>query len=557
MKPNRDGKQLQVFLLGLVIIVATFTYTVHIRQAWFGSLAEPSHEWLTASTVKFATNWYREGALNLNFVMYEDIKSIENLEKDRELYPSYPPGTVVPIFLISKIMGSEPSVNLVMAYNLLNHVLISIIIFSVLFFLGKTSGISRHSTTTFSLLAACSYLLLPVPLYWHQNVFFSDQAILLPFIAYIALELSEKRDSSKSLRLIQHTVACWGILTDWLFFFVLLSVYLKRILTQEISIGNSSFLKQSTKFWIAPTVSISLFFYQVLNLDADTTLWNRFDERSGLFLDDGRYNFLSFSKQYWLQTLNPVITTLLLGSVLCVIITYIFRNKLGIRNSEGLKKILIAAFLILMPCVLQTYMFRNHSLQHSFSVLKYYLAFVLITFALLPFAMSFVAAGLERLMKQKTSRFSQIVTVAFALLFSMVVMKLHMNYHIIFQKPGRDHGLARFIGAHTDFNDVVFAKSYQITNMPPQKIAFSKKQVHRIESLDEIRAIIQPTPAKAVVNLLMTKNEIVESNLQSLAALSFKTVSYKDYDLLKISKSAWESELASLSVYGEKSISTE
>lgn len=119
----------------MIISGLIFVYTIRVRSPWFGAYTENEHEWLTGSTVKFARNWYREGPWNIRFAMLENPESPEFPTFDSRVpYVSYPPGTVIPIYLIGLVSRHEPGISMVMEYNLLNQWLISIILALIVFF---------------------------------------------------------------------------------------------------------------------------------------------------------------------------------------------------------------------------------------------------------------------------------------------------------------------------------------------------------------------------------------------------------------------------------------
>ena len=61
----------------------------------------------TASTLSFVNNWLQEGAFQLNFGLYRYPAAVEMLTLgSRGLYASYPPGTIVPIYLLFKALDS-------------------------------------------------------------------------------------------------------------------------------------------------------------------------------------------------------------------------------------------------------------------------------------------------------------------------------------------------------------------------------------------------------------------------------------------------------------------
>ncbi len=85
-------------VLLLIITSIVFTYTVEIRELWFGGLSDGRHQRLTGSTLKFSEYWYQEGPVNLKSAMLENPRSIEfPALSSRDPYTSYPPGVVLPI----------------------------------------------------------------------------------------------------------------------------------------------------------------------------------------------------------------------------------------------------------------------------------------------------------------------------------------------------------------------------------------------------------------------------------------------------------------------------
>lgn len=249
-----------ILLLSINLVV--FEYTVEIREPWFGELSGSvdhenghHHQWLTGSTLIFSINWYREGPLNTKFAMIENPKSIEFPTLDsRRLYTSYFPLSILPIYIISLIVGHEPTPAIIMDYNLLNHFLIAFFLSMIIFFFLRQLKIDLLNSFLFSIIPILMELLLPAPLYWLQNVYFADQAVILPFVICIFLEVL--RDSVnnanhlKIVNILQNVILFLGFLTDWLFVFIALTTYTKSIISKEILISKNItlFLKKSLYF---------------------------------------------------------------------------------------------------------------------------------------------------------------------------------------------------------------------------------------------------------------------------------------------------------------------
>jgi len=118
--------------LSLLFIITTwfFLNTLETRKPWRTVLSDTHHQWLSGSTLKFVNNWFEEGPVSLKFGMIENPNSIEfPTLLSRGPYPSYPPGTIIPVYVLAKIMGRELTPSLLMKYNLINHFLIAFFYF--------------------------------------------------------------------------------------------------------------------------------------------------------------------------------------------------------------------------------------------------------------------------------------------------------------------------------------------------------------------------------------------------------------------------------------------
>ncbi len=157
-----------------------------------------------------------------------------------------------------------------MNYDLLNHFLVAFFLSMIIFFFLRQLKIDLLNSFLFSIIPVFMELLLPAPLYWFQNAFFSDQAVILPFVLYIFLEVVRTDVSSKNhfrlLNMIQNIVLFIGFLTDWFFVFIALTVYIKRIIDGEIVLSKKiyPFIKGSLYYWFVPILTISLLLFRCM-----------------------------------------------------------------------------------------------------------------------------------------------------------------------------------------------------------------------------------------------------------------------------------------------------
>ncbi len=222
-------------LLGF--IVGLFAYTVHARRPWFGKLSFEHHQWLTANTLRFARAWHAEGPWTLGFALLNEPQSVEfPTLLSRNPYVSYPPGFVLTAYAYSLVSEGAPTVSSLMGWNLINHGLIAVVLGTLSLIVLRRLGLDRGTATMLAAVPPTLELLLPGPLYWHQNVYFADQAVLLPYVLFILLEVI--RDAYPSARTSstwwQVLVIAWGIACDWLFVCLVGFAYLKRLSTGDI-----------------------------------------------------------------------------------------------------------------------------------------------------------------------------------------------------------------------------------------------------------------------------------------------------------------------------------
>ncbi len=300
--------------LMLTAVTATlFAISVHARAPWFGQTNLNMAGAMTAGTCTVASHWHREGAWNLRFVLYWEPDAIETpTPATRTPYVSFPPGAVLPIHLLGKITGTGPTPHLVMAYNLANHLLVSLILGLTMLLLARAMGFTPAMGLLPAFSTATMYLFLPSPYFEHQMGYFSDQAVMLPFALTLLLEVLRRTTSPhthKALAAAQAFVLFWGTLTDWLFLFIALCLYLVRLRSpgseftlQRVHPPGSEFTLQrvpslppvwssaaccrfarrSTLFWLPPALAVALFLLQIMHLHAFSDLFQRFAYRTGM-----------------------------------------------------------------------------------------------------------------------------------------------------------------------------------------------------------------------------------------------------------------------------------
>lgn len=538
-------KYLICILLLFLVTLTVFQYTLEIREPWMGDKLSYSwignktgnnHQILTATTLKFTKNWYREDPVTLKFAMLENPKSIEfPTLASRGPYTSYLPGTIIPIYLTSKLQGNEPTPSLIMNYNLINHFLIAFILSLIIFFFLRQLNVDYINSFLFSILPIFLELLLPAPLYWHQNVFFSDQAVILPFVLFIFLEVIRSRATCKKLKVInifQYFIMFYGILTDWFFVFVILAVYIKRIFEGEVFKGSAlTFLKNSIIYWAIPIITVFLYILQLFSLGTLNQTIDKILLRTGTSADGIDYTNIFFDRmlEFMYQGYGEIITIALFISIFIILLYTIAFFIFKIKNEE-VKKIILLITIILVPCLIQLLIFKNHSIMHEFSVLKFSIPLAIIPFVLIPVLLFFIfmnptknARHLFLMFKGYCLKLNYGLFILFLIAATLTfgcALSEHDNYHEFFSTGNNNYEeLGNSIQKNTQYNDIVFSPDLEIVGYSENgcsqiELAYSMKEVYKISSLDDINKKIKGINGnyRVVVLFLYSKLENMPAN---------------------------------------------
>lgn len=500
---NKADNRSPLWHLAAVVLLAVFTvtvfiYTVHIRRPWFDTLSETGHQWQTASTVLFAKNWYREGIFKLRFAQLQAPLSVENPSIDsREVYMSYPPGAVLPVFILAKIAGREPSFPEVMKYDLANHLLIALFISFIAYLFLIQLKIHPLNAFLFALMPPAVVLLMPGPVYYFQKVFYTDEAALLPYALVVFIELlrdsCKGRRMDKLLNIILGLILFYGFITDWLFVFLAMTLFIKRVLSGEIPVnkGLSTFIKNSSAIWAPALIAFSLFMAQVAYFNFWQGVFDKFLFRSGL-AGSGMEQGPSFSYKFW----NVFITDsfgragmgLLLGSIglfVVLIVSGIIDRVRGRNYTREKFKVLWLTGMLILPCLLQVYALRQHSYIHDFAALKFIMPLSLIPFVIAPYLL---IMGCREKIPQGIKGIFIILLLNLAVLVpaGLYIAGEHPHYRKLYPVPSPAYkNLARYF-KNIKYNDIIFSPDFQVPLNPPHAIAYTMKRVYPYYSKENI-----------------------------------------------------------------------
>ncbi|MDP1827117.1 MAG: hypothetical protein Q8L48_27835 [Archangium sp.] len=486
-----------------------FAYTVALRRPDAGVLSYGHHEWLTAHTLKFARIWWHEGAFNLDFLMMETPRDIEHPTlASRQIYPSYPPGAVLAAYAAAKTLGVEPSVALVMAFNRALHLFIALCLsLAVWLWLPRQHWALRLLGGT---MPGVCYLLLPGPMFWQQNVYFTDTAVMGPWallLLAISMERVVRRPWSEALIAFAFV---WGFATDWFFVsiaLVLISVRVAVLLAGGRNLGGDvSWPRRLSREVAGPALAGCLVFGFYGWQLTKHALWDTWRAKlalrtfsTGDGADSMRSNFNEVVWGYAREQYGSWGRALLFVAFVFAAIYVVQSLRLHrLRTTDAddlwsLPRTSFVAVAALAP-LLHTYLLKNHTYLHDFSALKHAVPLCCIPFAVLPRTLTELFSG-RRFPKSA-------VIVAAACLGLIYALLMHSRYRGMV--PPRNPEIALmgdFVSRSTGYDDVVFSRLVKAEPYPsePHLLSHSLKLIHQVDRIEQLAQWVDGLPAGANV----------------------------------------------------------
>jgi len=463
--------------------------------------------------------------------VYTTPGSVEKQDLERRRRStSYPSGFIVPIHVVSKLIGREPSVNMVVTYNLIAQFLVALLLALTVFALLRHSRCDHATAFLFALTPPCLYLLLPAPLYQHLVRYVPDNAVLLPFALFVFLEVlrdgaGDRRRVRWLLAALLGIVAFGGILTDYLFALVALCVYLKRLVRGQLGRGFLGFVAGSALFWLPVGLGLALYLLQLWlfngleDLAYKFQLWTSSSSERGFSRGLGSY----FWQVHIVHGYGKVGVALLWASFAAVVAGSVYAGARRLRRKavdHRVAQALSLAFVFVAPCFMHVFLLKDHSSMpvHDFVTLKFAAPLATAPFVLLPVlvlavfgaspsALSWARARafVTRRPRPAGEHWSLLPVVMMALAGGYLLLESPRVAPLLDDASGPDPGLAtaKFIGAHTGYEDVVFALDPACKPSGARFLAYSMKEVHSAPSLQRVYAPLAHIEEDYTVNLLM------------------------------------------------------
>ena len=400
-----------------------------------------------------------------------------------------------------------------------------------------------------SILPGLAYLLLPGPMFWQQNVYFTDTAVMGPFallLLAIAMDGTVKRPWAQVLLAFAFL---WGFATDWFFISVALvwgTVRLAALVVTKPTGDSVSWFTRLSRELGGVVLSFALAFgfygWQLTR----HSLWQHwfakltlrtFGTGDGADALGSNFNDVVWGyirDQYGL--VGRVLLFVAFGvAVLHLIWSLRLRRVSAVDEQEvwTFPRTTFLAVAALAP-LLHTYLLKNHSYLHDFSALKFAVPLACIPFALLP-------QGLAQLIS-KPRWLGALVIVAVTCSCLVYTQRLHIEYRRFV--PARNPEIAQigeFVSRETRYEDVLFSDFAKAEPYPaePHLLSHTMKLIHLVSDLEQLNSHVGALPEQANVVWLGDSNRAEEPLGGSAFWSDAQRIDARPYYLLRLSREAW------------------
>lgn len=536
-----------------IVVTVMFIISVNMRSEYKDYVSTDHHHHLTATSMIFTNCWLEDGIINDHFAMMANPDSVEFSDlKDRSFYDSYPSGCIIPLYVLAKITGTDQiDFGFIQRWNLFNQYMVTLLMAFTVYLLILRLKRKFYIGAIGAVAAAAVNLFMPAPFYFFHSVYFADIAVILPFMLTVFLELVwmslKNKKARRVIAIAEGVVIFAGTFTDYLFPCLVIVLYIKRLLMREIKIRPiGKWFTESLKFAAPAILAVALFVIQLL-VNGPVRIVQMFLFRTGIEDSSGWTDH--FEDQFWGKYIvdgygkyADSIIKFSLAVIIAAVVIYILIRVLKKYENKNIELILSIAGIIILPCFIQINLLKNHSAIHDFSSLKFSMVIGVVSYVLIPLLAAECVCALKKKVRINNQFASGLAVCAFAFICCSSVYSAHVkNAESFFPERTNEYEvMGEFFGENVGYNDVVFSTNYEIydSNDYPQRLAYCKKRVYKIDSVNQIYNKIKDIDADYTVNIFSYGADNASSEIQELMGKAYDVIEGENMKLYKIDKAA-------------------
>lgn len=533
----------------IIIIFLLWLASVVISRPIFNRPLEVHHEWLTAHSLVSMRAfdqwgfWKLLGASVLTPKSYEYINSdITAFNRNDGVYLSYPSFWLVLPYLAIKLLeslhlGIDISISSLQTYHLVvNRLICGIVIYylyqEIINILAKPT-IAPYIKRLIALIGLVGWMFAPPVLYWTQNVYLTDQAVLLPVYALFLVALKCKFDFDRLSRLGKFSLlglSLYATSCDWygwvsvaILAVICLARNLFSLTQRHISkISASLFIVNyfnSIKYLLFGTLATSFIFLAQLIYykDGFTQIASIFLRRVGTVDDGGKQlnaedmvrGILAHWTSYLPQRIEPIFADLIDKSkslnvmdvflVAIAAILLIFALYYLYKQNHDKPIVIYTYVLIFLVPLLQIYLLRQHSYVHDFSAFKMGLpiafSFIVLPIITLSHILSIPSDTLGSGYRQSVTTFSAFVA---SLGLAIILSSGDRLIGFAWQGSNYNQELGVLVQKHVAEKDLPVSEDLWVGSIPPQPVWYTNRFIYAINQLKELKTKVDPEILKSM-----------------------------------------------------------
>jgi hypothetical protein len=517
-------------IAGLVTlgVFAVWIYSVQLRLAYMNQIPVYDADGVTAEGHMWARMWWDEGPLNLWFATPRAPRSIETPTlADRKLYESWPPGAFIPIYLVAKLLGLEPSVPMVNWINATLHGLIALTAALIAFHLALLNRLSDLVGGVLALCVSFPILLSSGLIYIFSQIYDVVTAVLIWTAIFILLEVLFYR--SRSLRHRQliasiqlATIFC-AFFVDWLSYTLFAFWMMSRLVAGYLGFEERLTFRRLAGLVMVPVCAFLT--YLAWRIFAPGSLASTGGVSASIELlrlkilmrmnltDAGHITgfgkaFIEMHADYLSHYAFPLVSG---GTLITVVLLVMALHHAGdARDRRSIFATLSVLMLTTVPFYVHMLVLYEHSFIHRWAITKAMLAYALVPFAFLPigvfvFVRVLVGHSVGKaafLTRSRILSATNLVLAVSALLGSLSVASRPFYF---LGRINRDNFLMwDDIGRNTLYQDVVVSPILE-ANPLRKELGASYKLVHHADNFADVDEVVDHVCGEFNVVLALSK----------------------------------------------------
>ncbi|KJC59512.1 hypothetical protein UP10_18680 [Bradyrhizobium sp. LTSPM299] len=505
---NSTAASLACAILGVCVV---YIVVLDWRFPYIHQIPVFDLDYITTVMMMFARNWWIEGPWQMLFSMPYAPLSVETATPDLRyaMYQSWPPGAVLPLYLVALLTGTEPNITMVNWLNVAGHGLIALFLSLAAYFTANLLRRPRIEGVVLAIVAACLVLFPRGAVYFFSQIYAFDTHIVVYYallLFAVALELgASNRSSARRYYWLQIAILICGLFVDWLFYFVFAVWFVLRLVGAWTDRGSPMKRKEAWALTALPLVTFAVFLIwrfrtpgSIAAKDGviasiEELAWKlvyRIGETSDHPVSSVRF-FPAFyeSHRFYYWDTAPVLIGV--GFVICLVLSVALlitsrTDSVARKASFGLFSMFL---LSIVPAYAQMIVLKQHTYIHPWSLAKVVVPLAMVPGVFLPLM---AAAVLQRWLSgwsngwwKSVGRIAGTVGVlAFALWIGTEAWPRQTPYILGRIDPA---GAVPWLTIHdmTSYRDVVFSPDFETVPFGAEA-AVSGKLVYRARSFAEV-----------------------------------------------------------------------